>query len=161
LRGIAKNGKVRYLPNAPTFLPCNTQYKPVRVLNAVVTAAGRPMVRADRPTRILGASAMSRFYLLPPRPELGERFTAFLNLFFPGLDWDSAMRLNLAEVLGQAAGCHEDVVVVYRDDLPIGEPVSRALEDGFGAEPGDEVIVIRQTGRGGDFINRRFRIDGA
>jgi hypothetical protein len=101
---------------------------------------------------------MSRFYLLPPRPELGARFAAFLQLFFPGLDWDSDMRVNLADGLGEAAGCHEGVIVVYRDDLPVGEPVLRALVDGFGAEPGDEVIEIRPTGRGPEIDNRRFRI---
>jgi hypothetical protein len=104
---------------------------------------------------------MSRFYLLPPRPELGERFVTFLNLLFPGLDWDAAMRRNLADALGEAAGCHEDVIVVYRDDLPVGEPVMRALVDGLGAEAGDEVIEIRPTARGADLINRRFRIDAA
>ena len=104
---------------------------------------------------------MSRFYLLPPRPELGERFATFLRLVFPGLDWDGAMRLNLAAALGEAAGCHEDVIVVYRDDLPAGELPIRALQDGFGAEPGDEVIEIRPTGNGADLVSRRFRIDAA
>jgi hypothetical protein len=104
---------------------------------------------------------MSRFYLLPPRPELGERFASFLRSLFPGLDWDAAMRLNLADALGHAAACHEDVIIVYRDDLPIGEPVGRALADGFGAEPGDEVIEIRPTGRGADLVSRRFAIDAA
>jgi hypothetical protein len=101
---------------------------------------------------------MSRFYLLPPRPELGERFASFLRLLFPGLDWDTTMRLNLADALGEAAGCHKDVIVVYRDDLPAGEMVTRALVDGFGAEPGDEVIEIRPAGRGPDFVGRRFAI---
>jgi hypothetical protein len=101
---------------------------------------------------------MSRFYLLPPRPELGERFATFLRLFFPGLDWDANMRLNLAEALGEVAGCQEGVIIVFRDDLPVGETVSRALVDGFGAQPGDEVIEIRPTGRGADLLSRRFAI---
>jgi hypothetical protein len=104
---------------------------------------------------------MSRFYLLPPRPDLGERFASFLRVVFPGLDWDAAMRLNLADALGAAAGCHDHVVVVYRDDLPAGEPLTRALVDGFGAELGDEVIEIRPAGRGADLASRRFPIDAA
>jgi hypothetical protein len=104
---------------------------------------------------------MSRFYLLPPRPDLGERFAAFLRLLFPGLDWDRGMRLNLADALGEAAGCHAGVIIVYRDDLPAGEPVMRALVDGFGAEPGDEVIEIRPEARGGEIVSRRFHIDAA
>jgi hypothetical protein len=104
---------------------------------------------------------MSKFYLLPTRPELGERFAAFLRLFYPGLDWDGAMRLSLADAIGQAACCHEDVIVVYRDDLPADETVTRALMDGFGAEPGDEVIEIRPAGRGAELASRRFHVDAA
>ena len=101
---------------------------------------------------------MSRFFVLPPRSEIGERFAAFLQLYFPGLDWDIDMRENLADALGDAAGCHENVIVVYRDDLPVGESVMNALVDGYGAEAGDEVIEIRPTGRGPELANRRFRI---
>jgi hypothetical protein len=117
-----------------------------------------PMLQVLRPHRTVRIGAMSRFYVLPPRPELGERFAAFLQHFFPGLDWDSDMCVNLADGLGEAAACHEDVIVVYRDDLPLGEPVTRALVDGFGAEPGDEVIEIRPTGRGPELGSRRCRI---
>jgi hypothetical protein len=71
------------------------------------------------------------------------------------------MRRDLADALGAAAGCHDEVIVVYRDDLPTGELVTRALVDGFGAEPGDEVIEIRPTGRGPEVTSRRFLIDAA
>jgi hypothetical protein len=104
---------------------------------------------------------MSRFYLLPPRPEVGARIASLLGLLLPGLDWDVAMRANLADALGDAAGYHEDVIVLYREDLPAGETVSRALVDGFGAEPGDEVIEIRSAGRDADLVSRRFAIDAA
>jgi hypothetical protein len=36
--------------------------------------------------------------------------------------------------------------VVYRDDLPLGEETALALADGFGAEPGDEVVEITLGG---------------
>ncbi len=104
---------------------------------------------------------MSRFYLLPTRPELGERFAEFLRLFFPGLDWDRTMRLSLADEIGQAATWHEDVIVVYRDDLPADETVTRALRDGFGAEAGDEIIEIRLAGRGAELASRRSYVDAA
>ena len=45
---------------------------------------------------------MSTFYLLPPRPVIGDAFAAFLNQFFPGLDWDADMRSNMAHALGEA-----------------------------------------------------------
>jgi hypothetical protein len=88
---------------------------------------------------------MSTFYVLPPRPVLGERFAGFLQLVFPGLRWEAATRADLADVLGRTAA-RADVFVVYRDDLPPDEPVARALVDAFGAEPGDEVIEVRPAG---------------
>ncbi len=101
---------------------------------------------------------MSTFYLLPPRPQLGERFANFLQTLFPGLDWDSAMRLNLADALGEAAGSHPDVFVVYREDLPEGELPSHALADGFGAEAGDEVIEIGPGRAPGELAARRWKV---
>ncbi len=100
---------------------------------------------------------MSIFYLMPPRPFLGDRFAAFLQTFFPGLDWDSGERANLADVLGDAAG-RDGVFVVYRDDLPHEESTAQALVNGFGAEAGDEVVEVRPGGLSGDLITRRWRV---
>ncbi len=101
---------------------------------------------------------MSTFYVLPPRPVVGERFAGFLQLVFPGLQWDAPMRINLANALGEAALSHPDVYVVYREDMPSGDSVTRALLDAFGAEPGDEVIEIRPVGRGIDMTVARWRV---
>ncbi len=101
---------------------------------------------------------MSTFYLMPPRPFLGDRFAAFLQTIFPGLDWDSSARMNLAEVLGEAAG-RDDIYVIYRDDLPHEESPSQALVHGFGAEAGDEVVEVRPGGRPGEIVTRRWRVD--
>jgi hypothetical protein len=100
---------------------------------------------------------MSTFYLMPPRPFVGDRIAAFLQTFFPGLDWDSAGRTELADALGETAG-RDDVFVIYRDDLPHEEPPARALVDGFGAEPGDEVVEVRPGPRPGEMVTRRWRI---
>jgi hypothetical protein len=109
---------------------------------------------------IAGMHTMSIFYLLPPRPFLGDRFAAFLHSFFPGLDWDSSQRLDLADVLGNAVR-GGDVYVVFRDDLPHDEPVGNALVNGFGAEVGDEVVEVRVSGRPGEMSARRWRVDVA
>src|SRR5262245_24783237 len=101
---------------------------------------------------------MSTFYLLPPRPVIADAFAAFLNQFFPGLDWDAAMRTNMAHALGAAASGRPDVFVVYRDDLPEGEAPSRVLAEIYGAEPGDEVVELRFTGRPCEFTSRRWRL---
>ncbi len=101
---------------------------------------------------------MSIFYLMPPRPLLGDRVVAFLQTFFPGLDWNSSERNDLAELLGGAADGRRDVYVVYRDDLPRDESPTQALVNGFGAEPGDEVVEVRPGGRPGEMIAHRWRV---
>jgi hypothetical protein len=104
---------------------------------------------------------MSVFYVLPPRPVLGEAFAGFLQRIFPGLHWDAAMRSNLADALGEAAGGHADVYVVYREDLPPGQAVGQGLADLFGAEPGDEVVEVRPAGRGSELTASRWQLRAA
>jgi hypothetical protein len=101
---------------------------------------------------------MSIFYLLPPRPFLGDRFADFLQTLFPGLSWDSSERLNLAERLSAAAGEREGIYVIYRDDLPSEGSAMQALVDGFGAEPGDEVVEVRAGSKIGEVMTRRWRV---
>ena len=101
---------------------------------------------------------MSTFYLLPPRAAVGERFSAYLQGLFPGLRWDRAVWSNLADGLAAAVTCHPGVYVVYREELPEGEDAERALTDGFGAEPGDEVIELRPVGRAGELAVRRWQV---
>lgn len=97
---------------------------------------------------------MSLFFVLPPRPLLGEHFAAYLRSLFPGLDWDARARSDLAEALA-AAISRPDVYVVFREELPDGESTHRALADGFGAEAGDEVIEVRAGSRPGELVARR------
>jgi hypothetical protein len=102
---------------------------------------------------------MAVFYLLPPRPFLGERFAGFLQTYFPGLDWDAATRSQLADVFGAAVVGRSDVYVVYREDLPHGEAPVRALMDGFGAEAGDEVVEVRPGARPGEVVTHRWTVE--
>ena len=85
---------------------------------------------------------MSTFYLLAPRPVLGQHFVRFLQAYFPGLDWSFANRAELAEAVAAVAGRQPDVFVVFREDLPEGVALQQALLDDFGAEPGDEVVEV-------------------
>lgn len=86
---------------------------------------------------------MSTFYLLPPRPLLGARFADLLTAMFPGLEWSSQHWARLAEVLGNTVAEQPDVFIVYRDELPEGENVEQALAEGFGAQPGDDLIEVQ------------------
>jgi hypothetical protein len=101
---------------------------------------------------------VATFYLLPPRPLLGDRVADFLSSLLPGLDWDSGMRTNLADAIASAAEVHDGVYVVFRDELPVGELPESALADGFGAETGDEVIEVRPATTPGGLTSRRWRI---
>jgi hypothetical protein len=101
---------------------------------------------------------MSTFYLLPPRPQLGQSFAAFLATWFPGLNWQQAGWGQLTETLEAAAGQHPDVYLVYHEELPEGEDPTRALVDGFGAEEGDDVIQIYPGKKAGEVTSRRWRL---
>jgi hypothetical protein len=103
---------------------------------------------------------MTVFYVLPARPLLADRLAALLQEWLPGLDWDCASRSELIDGLTTAAE-QRGVCVVYREDLPPGEATARALADGFGAEPGDEVVEVRCSGRGEELTARRWRIGAA
>ena len=103
---------------------------------------------------------MALFYLMPPRPFLADRFADFLQTYFPGLAWDSSAQTSLTDLLGDAAGERDGVYVIYRDELPCAESTPRALVDGFGAEAGDEVIEVRPSGRAGEVVTRRWRVEG-
>jgi hypothetical protein len=89
---------------------------------------------------------------------LGDLFADFLVTVMPGLDWDSAMRSNLAEAIVTAAEARNDVYVVFRDELQAGTPPAVALVDGFGAEAGDEVVEVRPAATSGALTSRRWRI---
>jgi hypothetical protein len=106
---------------------------------------------------LLGGFGMSLFYVLPPRPLLGEHFAAYLRSLFPGLDWDARARRDLAEVLATTASL-PDVYVVFREDLAEGETTHRALADGFGAETGDEVVEVKPGSRPGELVARRWAV---
>jgi hypothetical protein len=98
---------------------------------------------------------MSTFYVLPPRPLLGQRFSEFLTSMFPGLGWDRDVWTELGEALAAAAGSHPDVYVVFREDLPEGELESHLVEQ-FGAEEGDEVVEVHISLANGRALARRW-----
>ncbi|HVS36071.1 MAG TPA: hypothetical protein VMS17_10865 [Gemmataceae bacterium] len=101
---------------------------------------------------------MSTFYVLPPRPVLGDRLAAFLHAFLPGMDWDAAARSALADALAALAVGETDAFLIFRDDLPDGERVVQALLDGYGAGDDDEVVEVRLDGRAGEARAQRWRV---
>jgi hypothetical protein len=104
---------------------------------------------------------MSTFYLLPPRSLFGEFFAGSFGPLFPGMNWSGPVCADLADALASALVRQPDVYVVYREELPDGEPPARALADGFGAEPEDEVVEICSGSRPGELTARRWRLADA
>jgi hypothetical protein len=102
---------------------------------------------------------MSTFYLLPPRPFLGECLAGLLRPLFPDVDWAGPVGVEMGEVLARNIGHCPDVYVVHREELPEGESPGRGLADGFGAEAGDEVIEIRSGNRAGELTACRWRLE--
>jgi hypothetical protein len=101
---------------------------------------------------------MATFYVLPPRPLVGQRLLDHLQPLFPGLAWAGHFGVVLVEALAAAACEHPDVYVVYREELPGGEEVGQALRDGFGAEPGDTVVEVRPGPEPGALSARSWRL---
>src|SRR6516164_1696617 len=101
---------------------------------------------------------MSTFYLLPPRPLLGDWVAGCLRPLFPGLDWSGAAWTDLADTLAAAVSRQPDVYLVFREELPDGEDPARALADGFGAEADDEVIEVRAGSRPGEWTTRHWML---
>jgi hypothetical protein len=96
---------------------------------------------------------VSTFYLLPPRPLLGQRLADYLAHLLPGMKWSAEIGAELAEAVAEAAARQPNVFLVHREDLPEGEDKARALVEGFGAEPGDEVIEVRAGHRPGELAS--------
>src|SRR4051812_43589300 len=101
---------------------------------------------------------MSTFYLLPSRSQLGDRIADFLHTILPGLDWDSATREDLTELITTVAEANAGVYVIFRDELPVDEPTSAALSDIFGADVGDEIVEMLPFGTSGASTSRRWRL---
>lgn len=101
---------------------------------------------------------MATFYLLPPRPTLGDFLARSLESLLPGLACEGAGRRQLAELLLQGLVLRENVYVVHREELPAGESVEDGLVHAFGAEDGDEVVEVRVDRRGEGCRHLRWRI---
>jgi len=85
---------------------------------------------------------MAVFYVLPPRAQVGRHFQEFLASMFPGQSWLASDWPDLAEALAQAAEGQPSVYVVFADDLDEAIGVDASMTRDFGAEPGDDVVVV-------------------
>src|SRR5436853_559110 len=113
---------------------------------------------STEPHHLSRAVPVSTFYLLPPRPLLGQCFADYLHDLFPGLTWNRADWSRLADGLSAAVAGRSDVFVIHREELPEDADVATALVECFGAEAGDEVVEVR-AGKGfEEMASRRWRL---
>jgi hypothetical protein len=87
---------------------------------------------------------MATFYLLPSRHDLSRQWGRYFRQWFPGL---SERGPELADMIAEVVAPQHGVFIVFADDLPEDGQVWEALEDGFGAGPGDRVIDVRTSPR--------------
>jgi hypothetical protein len=101
------------------------------------------------------------FFLLPPRPLVGDHLMQLVGSWLPGLDWRADTGAILADLIGATAEEQGRACVLFREDLPDDLSVESALRDGFGAEPGDRVVEVRFTLRMGEANVRTWAIGEA
>ena len=85
---------------------------------------------------------MSTFYVLPSREVLGGRLAGVLQSVLPGLETRYPNATELADILVEMAETHNDVFVVFREDLTGSIDILDSLQDIFGAGDGDTVVEI-------------------
>ena len=83
---------------------------------------------------------MADFYLLPPRPVIGEEVARLLRPFLPGLPISAADGVRFLDRL--TADSRGQAFIVHREDLPEGEDALQSLRDGYGAGSGDRVMQV-------------------
>jgi len=85
---------------------------------------------------------MSIFYILPPRTILGEVLAKLLRPMMPGLKISRETCIDLVEGLVADSPDADQTYLVHREDLPEGVDLNAVLRDGYGAEPGDQIVQV-------------------
>jgi hypothetical protein len=81
---------------------------------------------------------MATFYILPPRECLEQSVAAFVERLVPGLPAPASW---LDDLLHGLTANQPGVYLLHREDLSGGDAATELI-DGFGAEPGDEVVEV-------------------
>jgi hypothetical protein len=91
---------------------------------------------------------MADFYLLPPRPAVGEELARLVRPYLPGLRLTAADCVAFLEAVVEKSGGR--AFLVHREDLPDEDDVRDSLRAGFGAAGGDRVIQVSAGPRAGE-----------
>jgi hypothetical protein len=85
---------------------------------------------------------MAVFYVLPPRPVLGECLARMLRPFVPGVTISQDTCADLVGSLVNGSPEADESYIVHREDLPDGTDMNESLRGGFGAESGDRAVLV-------------------
>jgi hypothetical protein len=91
---------------------------------------------------------MADFYLLPPRPLIGEEVAKLIRPYLPGMRISAAEGVRILEAVVNAS--RNKAFLIHREDLPEGEEPVQALCDGFGADAGDRITHVSLGARPGE-----------
>ena len=103
---------------------------------------------------------MATFYLLPARPILEDSLARLVGEWLPGLPAARA-GAELADALQASVSRQRDAILIFREELPEQTGMAEALRDGFGAEPGDEIVELRLANEAGAVQAKRWRLGDA
>jgi hypothetical protein len=98
---------------------------------------------------------MATFYVLPAPEFLEQVYERHLRVLFPGLRWSANVLGQVVAQVSRAAASHAGVYLIQQNELPEDADLERTLIDGFGAEPGDEIIEMHAGPRLGEWRVRR------
>jgi hypothetical protein len=87
---------------------------------------------------------MAEFYVLPPRPVVGEQVAQVVRAYLPGVRVTANDCVRFLEEMAQRS--RDRILLVHREDLPEGQDVAAALRDGFGAGPEDLIFQVSTPG---------------
>src|SRR5262245_66669911 len=73
---------------------------------------------------------MADFYLLPPRPSLGEELARLIRPYLPGVRVTAGDCVRFLEAAVEKAGGR--AFLVHREDLPDADDVYASVRDGLG-----------------------------
>lgn len=82
---------------------------------------------------------MATFYVLPPRECLEQAVADFSRRILPGVPLPETL---WEQFLAAVAAVQPNAFFVHREDLSGSGDTLADLADGFGAEPGDQVVEI-------------------
>jgi hypothetical protein len=102
---------------------------------------------------------MADFYLLPPRPAVGEEIARLIRPYLPGLRITAADSVRFLDTI--VAATRGWAYLVHREDVPEGDDLAASIRQGFGAGPDDQIVQVSLGSRIGEPQFRLLTVEEA